>query len=478
MNNQLKKGFIFTAIGVYSNFLLQIVINMVLSRLLSPEDYGVVAIMQVFVLFFAMLIEAGMGPAIIQNKSLTQEDNKVLFNFSTFFALILAVLFGLFGLVLSAIYNNSLYIRLTWIFSIAIFFNGLSIVPTALLNKAKNFKAVNFSKVFGNVCAGVVGVTSALLGAGVYALLYSSIVSSVMIFLCNRFFSKVTATRHFYLAPVKSIWEFSKNQFMFNLINYFARNSDNILIGKFLGAAPLAEYNKAYQLLMMPNTLFSGIVTPVLQPVLSEFQDDVAYVRETYYKIIHILALFGIPLSIFLSFSARPIIFFMFGNQWGEAVTPFQILALTVWIQMTLSSSGAIYQARNHSKLLLINGYLTGGILVLSIIIGLIFGNITSVAYSLSIGFVINFFIGFYMLNKYTLEAKMRLFFREFISPFFLGILMLLAMIIVGTFITPHINNSFIEVVVRGLIFIIVIFLYINFSSEKDNVKQILKLRK
>ncbi len=472
MNKQLKNGFVFTAIRVYSNFLLQIILNIILSRLLTPKDYGIVAIMQVFVLFFSMLIEAGMGPSIIQNKKLSNLDNRVLFNYSAIFAILLAVVFGFFGIVLSIFYSNKIYINLTWLFSISILFNGLNIVPTALLNKTKNFKAVSFSIVFGNVCGGIAGVICAVLGGGVYALIYSAIISSVCSLLWNVFFSKIRFTTSFDTAPIKSIWVFSKNQFMFNLINYFSRNSDNILIGKFFGSSSLAEYNKAYQLLMMPNTLFLGIVNPVLQPVLSEYQDDIAYIRITYLKIIHILALFGVPLSIFLSLSAKEIIFFMFGTQWGSSVQPFAILALTVWIQMTLSSSGAIYQARNQSKLLLINGSVNGGVLVVSIIIGILLGNINFVAYSLSIGFLFNFLICFYMLNRYTIFCKFKRFIWEFISPFILGVIVFVCLVAVNRI---PISGIFLPLLIKGVTFLLVMFFYIVNTHEKENIKLLFK---
>lgn len=156
MNSQLKKGFIFTAIGTYSNFIVQIIIQTILSRLLTPHEYGIVAIMQVFIVFFALMIEAGMGPAIIQNKQLTNDDNRILFNYSAVIGIGIAIFFGFFGLILSWIYGNKIYILLTWIQSISVLFNGLNVVPTALLNKKKRFKAVNFSIVVGNLFGGIV----------------------------------------------------------------------------------------------------------------------------------------------------------------------------------------------------------------------------------------------------------------------------------------------------------------------------------
>lgn len=472
MNKQLRRGFIFTAMGTYSNFLLQIIIQMVLSRLLTPKEYGVVAIMQVFILFFSLMIEAGMGPAIIQNKQLTLRDNEVLFNFSVLGAAVVAILFGLFGLLLADIYGNSIYIALTWIQAISVFFSGLNVVPTALLNKKKQFKAVNFSMVFGNVCAGIVGVSMAFAHAGVYALILSAITSSVVNFLWNRFFTRMRFSFSWDSTPLKIIWTFSKNQFGFNLINYFSRNSDNILIGKFMGAAPLANYNKSYQLLLMPTQLIANIMNPVLQPVLSDYQDDVAYIRNFYFKLIHFMALIGVPLSVFLSLSSEQVIYFMFGTQWTAAVYPFSILSLTVWIQLTISSTGAILQARNHSKLLLINGILSAVILVTSIVIGVAFGAIIYVAICYSIGAVIVFCINFYNIIVKSLEGSYLRFWYQFLSPAIVGGIVFI-LLFFEKFIDP--SNIFLSLLIRGLIFLGVLALYIALTSEKETLKLILK---
>lgn len=470
--NHLKAGMIFTTIGVYSNFILQIIINAVLSRLLTPQDYGVVAIMQVFIVFFAMMIESGMGPAIIQNKKLSQEDVRVLFNFSAIFAVSIAVIFGLFGYFLAWLYHQDIYKSLTWVQAISVLFNGLNIVPSAILNKSKKFKHVNFSMIFANVCAGIIGVSLAFLGLGVYSLIISAIVFSIINFLLNLYFTKLRFSSKFYMEPLRSIWTFSKNQFGFNFINYFSRNTDNILVGKFMGEAALANYGKAYQLLMLPNSLFLGVITPVLQPVLSDYQDDVVYIREVYYKVVHVLALIGVPLSVFLSLSADKIILFMFGSQWGEAVIPFSILALTVWIQMTLSSSGAIFQARNQSKVLFVTGFISAIILVTSISIGVAMGSIVSVAICLSIGFLLNFIVSFYRLITITLQGNMFSFLKVFISPLLLGVIMFIALKVVQ-FIEP--SAVFLNLIVRGITFLFVIVVYIWSTTEKIVIKQILE---
>lgn len=472
MNKKLREGFTFTAIGTYSNFFIQIIVQAILSRLLSPKQYGVVAIMQVFIVFFAMIVEAGMGPAIIQNKTLSNEDNKNLFNFSAIFSIIISVTFGAFGAVMSYIYRNPTYTYLTWIQSISILFNGLNIVPTALLNKRKQFKAVNFSAMIGSFLSGVIGVTMAFLGFGVYSLIASTITTAFVSFCFNRYFADIWFTKKWNNAPLAAIWSISRNQYGSNFINYFANNSDNILVGKFMGNTALANYNKSFQLLTLPTTLLLNIVNPVLQPILSDYQEDIPTIRETYYSIVHLLALIGIPLSIFLSLSAKQIIFFFFGNQWEGAVVPFSYLAIIVWCQMTTYSNGAIWQSRNKTNLFLFSSIINTLILIFSIVVGILIGSINSIALCVAIGNFISFFWKFYYITEKALEDSLINLLKIFINPTILGLFTFIG-IRLENFIDP--NNIFLSLVIRGGLFIAIVLGYIMLTTEKNKIGEFLK---
>ena len=472
MNRHLRKGFFFNAIGTYTNFLVQFLVQIILSRLLTPKEYGVVAIMSVFIIFFQVMIEAGLGPAIIQDKSLTNQSNRILYNFSAIFSLIFAIIFGFFGIVLSKIYGNPIYLSLTWIQAISVFFSGLNVVPTALLNKRKQFKAVNFSLVISNITASIVGVGFAFLGYGVYALIFSSITTAVVNFIFNHFFSGVSFILTFNFNPLKNVWKFSLNQYAFNFLNYFSRNSDNILIGKFMGASDLALYNKSYMLLMLPNALLINIITPVLQPVLSDYQDDITHIRKVYYEIVHILLLISIPLSVFLSTSSSQVILCLFGEQWKGAITPFLFLSTTVWCQVLIAPVGAIFQARNQSGRLLVTGFYSAIGLVFSIVLGVYLGTIDMLSICLTLGFIYSFLIHYYQLIKFALDGKFKLIIKEFYSPLMLAIIVYLSLK-VEELVDPA--NIFFSLVIRASIFLVV---SISFVCKSKDVTFILEFFK
>ncbi|WP_312066005.1 lipopolysaccharide biosynthesis protein [Leuconostoc lactis] len=469
--NNFGKGMLFTFFGTYSNFIVQLIVNMILSRLLTPEDYGVVAIMQVFIIFFQLMVESGMGPAIIQNKELSKKDINIIFNYSFVLAIGMAILFGFFGQFLSYAYGDDIYIKLTWVQAISVFFSGLNVVPTAVLLKQLKFKVVNLNSIISNVCSAVTGISLSLLGFGVYALIYSVIISTMVNLILNFLNSKISFSDTWNIRPMKKIFNFSKNQFGFNFINYFSRNSDNILIGKFIGASALANYNKAYQLLMLPNQMFLSVINPVLQPVLAEYQDDVVYIRNFYFKIIKILAIISMPLSIFLSLSSEQIIMIMFGSQWNNAIVPFSYLALTVWCQMTVSTTGAIFQARNQTKILFFTGLVSAISLVSFILIGIFMGSIDSIAICLSIGFILVFFWNFYQLIVKSLEYSIFRFLLLFKSGVFLAGIMFACLKIVELFDPSNYIYSF---VLKLLVFMTVMGVYLYTTNEKQEILDLL----
>ena len=189
------------------------------------------------------------------------------------------------------------------------------------------------------------------------------------------------------------------------------------------------------------------------------------YIRNIYYKIVHFLALIGLPLSIFLSMNAKSIIYIVFGTQWTDAIIPFSILSLTVWIQLSLSGCGAIFLSRNQPRRFFYTGLISSIILVTSIIIGIYMGSIITVSYMLSIGFIINFFVSFYQLIKFTLKGDMINFYKNFITPFILGIITFLVLLLIKNI---NIQDILLSFMINGIIFLLTVSLFIYFTKEKD----------
>lgn len=407
IRSSLSSGILYTGATKYTGVLISIGIGAVLARILSPEEFGVVALITVFISFFSILSDVGIGPAIIQHKELTEEDVESIFLFTLILGVLLAILFYYSSTFIASFYNNVALIPLIRLLSLSVLFNAWRTVPNALLLKKLKFKQVGIVLITVQLCSGVFAIVLAYQGFSYYALVYKSIFDGLFFLLAFYFLAPVKIKVNLSWASLSKILTFSTFQFFFNFINYFSRNTDNLLIGRFIGPVALGYYDKSYQLMLMPVQNLTRVITPVLHPVLSEYQDDRNRIYFTYLKVVRLLATLGFPLSVFLYFNANEIIHIFYGPKWRQSIPVFEILALTVGIQILLSSSGAIFQAVNRTDLLFYSGFLSAIFMVCGICYGVfVEKSLLGIGYGLVVAFICNFLQGFYFLIKLALGSS------------------------------------------------------------------------
>lgn len=468
--DEFKKGVFFSAIGKYSNIIVQLLVQAILSRLLTPKEYGVVAVVNVFLVFFQMLADFGIGPAIIQNKKLTKKEINSIFIFSCYLALVLGIAFMLLGYPISLFYNDAIYIPISLVLGMCVFFYGVLVVPQNMLLREKNFMTVNMVTVIANVLSGVISVVLAVLGFSYYSLIISNTLKAAFLFFVFYFKTRLKIGFKLEMTPIKKIFSFSKNQFVFNFINYFSGNLDKILIGKYFSTSSLAYYDKSYQLSLYPNQILTNVIYPVIQPIMSDFETRMDKIKQVYLLLTRFLGTIGLSLSVFLIFSSKEIIFFLFGDQWGGSVPSFQILAFSVWIQLILTITGAIFQSANRTDLLLVSGVLTAVTNITAMIIGIGTGKIEFVALLLVIAFTINFMQTNYLLMYRMFDSN----YLEFFKILFKPTLMALSQIIVFAMLPVLPFSNFIDLIVKGLIFVLVFGAGLIATGEMKVIRSII----
>ena len=470
-SNEFRTGMFFSAIGKYSNVIIQLGVNAILSRMLTPADYGVVSIVQIFIEFFNLLADMGFGPAIIQNKTLTKKDTQIIFKFSIGFATVLSILFMLLGFPVSYFYENQVYVPIFVILGLSVFFFAVLVVPKAVMQKNKDFKTVNTILIFTGIIKGIISIILAYFGFKYYAIVLGSLAQAIMNFYFYYRKAKISPKVPFSLEPIKKIWAFSRNQFGFNFINYFSRNFDSILIGRVFSEGALGYYNKSYQLSLYPNTILAGVITPVIQPIMSEYQNNKEVIKNTYLKITRVLANLGIPISVFCYFAGREIILFIFGNQWGNSVMSFQILAFSIWIQMIASSTGAFYQSTNRTDLLLFSGIQSMILNVSFIALGVYLGSIETVAAMVVVSFSINFLVNNYLLMYRIFNSTYMELLKELIKPLLIGLLQIVVFLLL-----PELPfSNFTNLMVKGIIFAVTFLIGLVLTGQFKEMLKVVK---
>lgn len=468
LSKTLKSGILYTAIAKYSSIFLSILIGAILARLLTPKEFGIVAIVTVFVTFFNLLSDFGLGPAVVQNQELTEQDVQSIFSFSILFGIILALLFFFCAPLIANFYHDKELIKVSRLLSIAILFYSFQIIPKALAQKKMRFRQIGIISVIAQIINGTIAIILAYNGFSYYSLVIKSILDSLLTLIAFYWLTQVKFTFRIQKNSIKKIARFSSFQFLFNFINYFSRNSDNLLIGKYFGAASLGYYDKSYRLMMLPVQNLTHVITPVLLPVLAIHQDNKALVYANYLEVVRILATIGFPLSIYLYFSAPEIINIIYGPQWNNSIPVFKLLAFTVGLQMVLSSSGAIFQTVNRTDLLFYSGFLSSVFMMGGISYGVFIGKtLVDVGYGLIIAFVINFFQGFYILIRIALKNSFSKFLKTFILPIAISTSIAIVLNIASADIT-HMNKLytlFLKTSISTFIFAIIILI-----SKKNRI--------
>lgn len=469
VKKELASGVFYTALAKYSGLVISLVVTAILARLLTPDDFGIVAIATLIIAFFGILSDLGIAPAIIQHKQLDERDLDNIFSFTIWSGLTVALLFFGSSWLIARYYDAPQLALICQALSANLLFAAMNIVPNALIYKAKRFRFVTVRTLFVNGIGGTAAVAAAYAGAGIYALLVNPIFSSVALLAINLRAYPRTPRLTLGLASLRKIFAFSAYQFGFNVINYFSRSLDKLMIGKHLDLNLLGYYEKSYRLMMLPLQNLTFVISPVMHPVFSEYQHDLPRLSDYYLRVVRLLAFVGFPLSAFLWFAADELILLFFGPQWGPSVPVFRILALSVGVQVILSTSGSIFQAANSTRMLFISGLCSTALTIAGLLVGLfVYGTTEAVAWSVAITFALNFVQCYYLMYRHAFRLPWGAFWRQLASP--LALSALLAAILWGITLAMPPASRIVSLAIKAGTACGVWIVYIQLSGEYDAI--------
>lgn len=409
IKSKFFKGVVFIAAAKYSGILVNLLVTGILARILSPSDFGIVAIATVFIVFFSLLSDFGIAPAIIQFNQLEHNDLCSIFGFTFWIGIILGSIFFGSSSFIASFYGESVLQDICRCLSLQILFATLNTVPQALLFREKKFGVIAIRNVSIQVLCGGIAIMAALNGAGIYALLVSPILGTMLNLLVNVAYMRLRIRFVPSMQPIKLIASYSIYQFLFNVVNYFGRNLDKLIIGKVLGTVQLGYYEKSYRLMLMSIDNITNVFTPVLHPYLSDSQNDLARIFSIFNRMTKLLFQAAFVMAIALFMCGRELILLVFGPQWEAAIPCFTILTFSVISQIPSVSTGSILQACNRTNLLFRLGFLNVMIAIVGLLCAVYFyGTIEAVSVIFVITAYMAAFNSFYTLYKYCFHTSLR----------------------------------------------------------------------
>lgn len=400
----LNKAILQSLAGKYSLYVFQLISLAILSRIFTPEMFGAIATFQVFILFFQLLATSGLAPAIIYQDKLVTLDRDGVFSVTLIIGFIGALLFFVLTPYLSLWLNLTGVDILSWVLAFNILFSSLSMLPMAALQKDAKFLLIAKAEIISEVMSLTACIGLYYCGYGLEALASKLLIVPIFRFVfyyyssVNTLIGKPRFGRK--LSAIYSLMEVAKYQLGFNTMVFLSRNLDTILITKYFGAASVAMYDKSYQIMKYPLQLFTFAITPALQPILTKFRHKPRIIEKEFYRIANRLAVLGLLASMVVFWSAYDVVFILLGPQWQEVVGILRLLAITIPLQMVLSSTGGVYQAFGATKQLLKCGIMSSVTNVAAIVAGIYSGDIKVLCLLLSFSFAVNYFQCFYLLHK------------------------------------------------------------------------------
>lgn len=365
-------------------FLLQTIGTVVLARLLTPGDFGLVAMVTALTGLVRLLKDAGLPQATIQRQEITHRQISTLFWVNVGLGAALMVITAAMAPAVSWLYADSRLTGITMVTGVGFLFSGLTVQHDALLKRQMRYSSLALKDVVSTAAGTAVGITLAVLGAGYWALVAmpAAIALTHMLLAWSMVHWRPGLPAR--AAGVRSMFLFGGHLTGSQLIAYLDRNTDNVLIGWYWGAGPLGLYAAAYRLLMLPLRQLNAPVGAVAVPALSRLQNDPERHARFYLRMINVIMWISAPLIGFLFLAAEPVVVLALGQQWRDAAAVFQILALCALTQPLYNTTGWLFISRGRTDQLLRLGLVISPAVIGSFAIGLPFG-ITGVALGYSL---------------------------------------------------------------------------------------------
>lgn len=345
LRRDAAQGVFWSAMGNWGHQLSAFVVFALLARLLAAEDFGLVALAAVFTGLVKILAEQGMADAIVQRSDLDDEHLDTAFWASiTLGAGATGVIVAGSSLIAAVLDEPEIGPILAWL-ALSIFVSSFGSVAKAILSRRLAFSSLTLRSLLSVVVGGVAGIVAAYAGFGVWALIVQNVVTELVAVIALWAVVDWRPRLTFSLGSFKELFAFGANVVGFKVLLFLKRQSDNLLVGSFLGVAALGFYSVAYRFLRILVNTTTSIVGVVAFPVFSKIQEEPERVRRAYYQALRYTSLIAFPAFFGLIVVAPELTRLAFGDGWDQSVPVMRVLALTGLLQSVTFINGTIMKA-------------------------------------------------------------------------------------------------------------------------------------
>lgn len=333
LKHKTKVGLFWKMTEQFATQGIQFVIGVAMARMLSPTDYGITALPAVFLALAGVFIGPGFGEALIRKPDLKEEDLSTAFYYSFGVGFFMYIVLFLAAPFIADFYDTPILTPLTRVTALSFIYGAIGTPQSILLNRRLDFKTPAKITVICQILSGIVGITMAYTGYGVWALVISSLVSGLIGQLSLLFAVRWYPKAPWSLESFKYLWGYGNKMIFASLFETGYNNITPVIVGKYYSPAALGEYNRAKSYANLPSMNIFSVIRQVSFPVLSQIQDDTPRLIATYRRMIKMSAFVIFPMMMLLAALARPLVIILVTDKWEGCIILLQLICFSMmWL--------------------------------------------------------------------------------------------------------------------------------------------------
>ena len=413
-----------SAIERFSSQGVHFLMTIVISRFVLPEEFGLVAMLGIFIAVSNSIIDCGFTTALIQKQDRTMVDYSTAFYSNLIIGIILYSILYFCSPLIASFYSESRLDIVTKVICISLVIRSLSVVQIARFNINLDFKAISKASLTASVVSGCIGLVMAVLGYGVWAIVVQTVVGAGISTILLWGYSDWRPVWRFSITSFKKLFAFGSKLMVSGLMHTIYLNLYTLVIGKYYCASDVGYFNRANTLAQYPSTNIVSIINRVYFPLLCKQQDDKDVFQKTFHSYLRIACFIVFPLAFGMAAVAEPLLRLILTSTWDGAIIPMQIIAMAYLFYPILLINNQPLQALNHTTMFfyaeIIKKIIALVLLSSAVHYGLIILCLSVLVYNMCDTIIILFFTRTIMQTGFKKQAFEL--YRHFIASLLMGI--------------------------------------------------------
>lgn len=463
LKHKTVSGLLWSFVDTMAGQGITFIVGIILARLLSPREFGLIGMITVFIAVSESFINSGFSSALIRKKNCTDKDFSTVFYFNLVVGILFFIILFFSAPAISRFFDEPELSAILQVLGAVLIIDSLTLIQRTILTKRIDFKLQARISIIASIGSGVVAITMAYYGFGVWALVAQRMIkqglNSVFLWLWNKWKPLLV----FSVESFKELFGFGSKLLVSGLIDTVYRNIYYLVIGKYFSAQELGFYTKANEFKSLPSANLNGIIGRVTYPVLSTLQDDIPRLRNNYQKLIRSIMFITFTLMLGMAAVAEPMIHTLIGAKWEPSIIYLQMLCFVGMMYPLHALNLNMLQVQGRSDLFLKLEIIKKIIAIPTIVIGVIWGIKMMIA-----GMMVNTLIAYY-LNSYWSGRHINYSFsqqvKDILPSFFLALAMGVSVFILGLFLPFIYPINLIIQIVFGALFIFIVSELIHFRD-------------